>query len=185
MPFVDVGDNFATEHIACIAALGVTTGTTPTTFDPRGLVTREQMAAFLSRLYFAVTGEFAPAVDVPFVDLDRTRFAYDHIRRIYWMGVTTGTSSTTYSPNDFVTRGQMVTFLARLYERLAGLPADPVPVPFVDIDPNGFSYDHIRRIYGLGITTGTGPVTFDPDGLVTREQMATFIGRLYDVLLHG
>ena len=50
--FTDVpSSSFATADIACIKGLGITTGTTPTTYDPAGNVTREQMAAFLARLW--------------------------------------------------------------------------------------------------------------------------------------
>ena len=49
-PFVDIGGSFAAADIACIYALDITTGTSPTTYDPTGLVTREQMAAFLARV---------------------------------------------------------------------------------------------------------------------------------------
>ena len=48
-PFTDVSDATFCPLILEIFYLGVTTGTTPTTFDPGGTVTRLQMAAFLSR----------------------------------------------------------------------------------------------------------------------------------------
>jgi hypothetical protein len=49
-PFTDVpATSFATNDIACIADLNITTGTSPTTYNPTGNVTREQMAAFIAR----------------------------------------------------------------------------------------------------------------------------------------
>ena len=42
-------------------------------------------------------------------------FAADDIARIYGIGITTGTSATTYSPGDHVTREQMAAVLSRLY----------------------------------------------------------------------
>src|SRR5215471_1652643 len=49
-PFTDVvdGDPFC-PFVLEIFTLGITTGVTPTTYDPTGNVTRLQMAAFLSR----------------------------------------------------------------------------------------------------------------------------------------
>ena len=49
--FLDTTDLpvYAQLAINQLAALGITTGTTATTFTPYGLVTREQMAAFLAR----------------------------------------------------------------------------------------------------------------------------------------
>jgi len=48
-PFTDVSDAVFCPFVLEIFYLGITTGTTPTTFDPTGNVNRLQMAAFLSR----------------------------------------------------------------------------------------------------------------------------------------
>ncbi len=48
-PFTDVTDAAFCPFILEIFTLGITTGTTPTTYNPSGNVTRIQMAAFLSR----------------------------------------------------------------------------------------------------------------------------------------
>ena len=48
-PFTDVSDPAFCPFILEIFTLGITTGTTPTTYDPSGNVSRIQMAAFLSR----------------------------------------------------------------------------------------------------------------------------------------
>ena len=57
--FTDIPNNsFATNDIACIEALGITTGTSPTTYSPTNAVTREQMAAFLGRL---IAAQLSPA----------------------------------------------------------------------------------------------------------------------------
>jgi hypothetical protein len=48
-PFADVSDASFCPFVLEIFTLGITTGTTPTTYDPTGTVNRLQMAAFLSR----------------------------------------------------------------------------------------------------------------------------------------
>jgi len=48
-PFTDVAADAFCPFVREIFYLGITTGTTPTTYDPSGNVTRLQMAAFLSR----------------------------------------------------------------------------------------------------------------------------------------
>ena len=57
-PFFDLDDVSPVhrDNIAFIYGLGVTTGVTSTTYDPRGAVTRAQMASFLARLYRVLTG---------------------------------------------------------------------------------------------------------------------------------
>src|SRR5262249_20570220 len=48
-PFTDVAADAFCPFVLEIFYLGITTGTTATTYDPTGNVTRLQMAAFLSR----------------------------------------------------------------------------------------------------------------------------------------
>jgi hypothetical protein len=48
-PFTDVSDAVFCPFVLEIFTLGITTGTTPTTYSPNGQVSRVQMAAFLSR----------------------------------------------------------------------------------------------------------------------------------------
>ena len=109
--------------IGRIYGLGITTGTTPTTYSPANNVTRAQMASFLARLYKATTGTDAPVADTPFTDVATTSPAYNDIGRIYGLGITTGTTPTTYSPANNVTRAQMASFLARLYKATTGTDA--------------------------------------------------------------
>ena len=179
-PFVDVSPTSPTaQAIACIYALGITTGTTPTTYSPASNVTRAQMAIFLARLYKTITGTDAEIAETPFTDVAATDSASDDIGRIYGLGITTGTSATTYSPAANVTRAQMAIFLARLYKAATGTEAPVIATPFTDVDATSTAYNDIGRIYGLEITTGTTPTTYSPANNVTRAQMASFLARLY------
>ena len=76
------------------------------------------MGAFLARL-FRVLGGTCPTGTIPFTDVSSSSFALLDIICIYGLGITTGTSATTYSPDDPTSRDQMAAFLARLYRILA------------------------------------------------------------------
>jgi hypothetical protein len=81
-----------------------------------------------------------------------------------------------YCPQDSVTRGQMAAFLTRALD----LPAATSDW-FVDDEASGFE-DDINRLAAAGITRGCNPPDNDrycPDEIVTREQMAAFLGRGY------
>jgi glucose/arabinose dehydrogenase len=90
-----------------LAAAGITTGCTATTFCPTERVRREQMASFLAR-----------ALDLPatgndyFTD-DETSIHEQNINRVRAAGITTGCTATTFCPKNFVTREQMAAFLHR------------------------------------------------------------------------
>ncbi|MEM8708492.1 MAG: S-layer homology domain-containing protein, partial [Actinomycetota bacterium] len=139
-----------------------------------------QMAAFMSRLYETMTGTECEAVATPFEDLPGN-WADDAISCIYGLGVTTGTGPTTYDPAGQVTRMQMAAFLDRLWTAIR-IDQAPTPAsPFEDL-PGNWADAAISRVYGLGITTGTSATTYDPNGLVTRMQMAAFIARFYEAV---
>lgn len=80
----------------------------------------------------------------------------------------------------------MAAFIARLYRTITGETCGGGWIPFVDVAATSFARWDIACIFSLGITTGTSPNTYAPANLVTREQMAAFIARLYGVVLeHG
>ena len=169
-----VDDDTTTPSISCLAD---TTGTvTLTVFDTDDF-SHSDTAGF--QVAAPIVTPSCDTTPDPFVDVSSTSFARAEITCIFNLGVTNGTSPTTYAPADLVTREQIAAFLARLYESMTGSAAPIVGTPFTDVSNTSFAKDSIARIYGLGITTGTGPTTYAPDGLVTREQMAAFLARLY------
>jgi uncharacterized protein (DUF1501 family) len=91
-------------------------------------------------------------------------------------GITTGTGAGTFSPNDYVTRGQMATFLHRYRGEPTGSPA----AGFSDVSPGRYYSAAVDWLAHQGITTGVGGNRFAPDDVVTRGQMATFLWRLED-----
>ena len=88
----------------------MTTGTSATTFSPDATVTRGQVATFLWRLAGSPSVDAATA---SFDDVDPNSFFADPITWLATVGITSGTSPTTFSPFDTVTRGQLATFLWR------------------------------------------------------------------------
>lgn len=113
-PFTDTAGSIFEADIAKVAAAGITQGCNPegTLFCPNGLVTRGQMAAFLSRGLVLPEG----AVNT-FVDDDGSIFEED-IAKIAQGGITQGCTAdgTMFCPDDFVNRGQMAAFIHRALE---------------------------------------------------------------------
>ncbi len=70
----------------------------------------------------------------------------------------------------------MAAFLGRLV-RLLGAPCEDAATPFTDVPDTSFAFDDVSCIYQPGITKGTGPTTYSPERLVTREEMAAFLAR--------
>ena len=115
-----------------LADLGITKGTEKSTFSPHRVVTRRQMAQFLARfLKAAPVGpggvdieDVEPADEDYFEDLRGVpRDLHGIIATLFEMGVTTGTSSTRFSPDAPVTRAQMALFITRALAHTNARPA--------------------------------------------------------------
>ena len=116
-----------------LADLGITTGTTKSTFSPHSLVTRRQMAEFLAR--FLEAAPVGPGgVDIDDVKHDENdphfqdvthlrRDVHEMIAKLFEMGVTTGTSSRQFSPDEPVRRAQMALFITRALAHTNARPA--------------------------------------------------------------
>jgi LAS superfamily LD-carboxypeptidase LdcB len=112
-----------------------------------------------------------PARAATFTDIADSKFRAD----IEWLaaeGLTKGCGDGKFCPDGLVTRGQMATFLVRMF----GYTAQPATDPFGD-DNGSIHEPNINRLYASGITKGCAPDRFCPNGIVTRGQMATFLSR--------
>lgn len=84
-----------------------------------------------------------------------------------------GTANKSFSPSQTMTRGMLVTILYRI----EGKPSVNVSNPFKDVDKNSYYYDAVLWAYKNDIVTGTSKSTFNPNGAVTREQIAAILYR--------
>jgi hypothetical protein len=120
-----------------------------------------------------------PVAASPFTDVDPSSYAADDIDCIYGLGITTGTSSTTYSPNEYVTREQVAALLARMYRLVADPSCAGGVTPFIDVDPSSYAVDDIGCLHGLGVVKGMSSTTYSPSEYATREQVAALLGRIW------
>ena len=109
--FADVpAGSYYAKAVAWAIENGITNGMTETTFAPDATCTRGQGVTFL---YRALKGSAGGGAN--FTDVKSDTFYADAVNWAVANNVTNGTSDTTFSPNDNCTRGQIVTFLWRLY----------------------------------------------------------------------
>jgi len=152
----------------------ITAGTAKDTFSPEDPCTRGQIATFLWR----AAGQPAPSTSKnPFTDVKKSDYYYKAVLWAVGKGVTSGTSKTTFSPEDPCTRGQIAAFLWRA----AGQPAPSTSKnPFTDVKKKDFYYKSVLWAVENGITAGTSKTTFSPEDPCTRGQIVTFLYRNYN-----
>ena len=103
-----VPGSYYAKAVAWAVENGITTGTAEGTFSPDATCTRAQAVTFLARAQKATaTGKTA------FSDVPADSYFADAVAWAQANGVTTGTSETTFSPDNDCTRAQIVTFLYR------------------------------------------------------------------------
>lgn len=168
--FIDVPANaYYADAVAWAVENGVTNGTSATTFSPDVTCTRAQTVTFLWR----AAGSPAPRSSVnPFTDVQPGAYYYEAVLWAVENGITKGTSATTFSPDDTVTRGQTVTF----QHRAAGSPAASGGT-FADVAADAYYAPAVQWAVANGITNGTSSTTFSPDDPCTRGQIVTFLYR--------
>jgi len=89
-------------------------------------------------------------------------------------GLITGTSAATFSPNGSMTRGMFVTALGRLANADTSAYKQS---SFSDVKADAYYMGYIEWAVKNNILAGMGGGKFNPDGLVTREQMAVIMDR--------
>ncbi len=184
--FKDMEGSFAEDAANCLAHYKITLGTDPGVFSPSQVVPRRQMALFLVRAAHPAGIVLPEATDQGFTDLDVGAQTREAINQLAALEIMEGISATTFEPHAAVTRQQMAALLARFLSIARTGPGgtdidavEPDDDHFVDLSHVAFkTHTAIRKLYELGVTTGTSANTFSPSAQVSRAQMAVFIARM-------
>lgn|GEM_PF-1056353 len=106
----------------------------------------------------------------PFTDVEEGSWYYTAVGFITERGITTGTSPTTFSPDEALTRGQFITLLMRAYN------IAPVENPAENFSDAGDRYytGYLAAAKRLGISNGVGDNRFAPEQEITRRRCSRF-----------
>ena len=114
-----------------------------------------------------------------FVDLNTAQWYHEYTDYVIAHELMNGMDKTHFAPEGNLTRGQLVTTLYRL----AGTPEVTEPATFTDVKEGHYYTDAVAWAEDLGIVQGMTTTTFVPEGIVTREQAATFLYRYVTLYL--
>ncbi len=144
-------------------------------------ITRAEFAAVSVRVYEALSGEKAsPAAVNPFADTNDAE-----VLKAYQVGITTGTSATTFDPDTLLNREQAATMLTRVYKKIAidgweiGRDAEfaeaflamfAMPSPFADdASISDWAKPSVYFMAANGIINGLGGNIFAPRASTDAE----------------
>ena len=110
-PFADVKEtSYYYRAVLWAAESGITSGTSANLFGANEYCSRAQVATFLWRMKGAQENDGG---ENPFTDVKNGAWYTDAVLWAARQGITSGTSQTTFAPDAFCTRSQIVTFLYR------------------------------------------------------------------------
>lgn len=170
--FYDVPNNaYFYEAVKWAVKNGITTGVGDNLFAPEQPCTRAQIVTFLWRAAGSPEPKGAAS---GMTDVVSGSYYEKAVAWAIENGITTGTTTSTFSPDATCTRAQSVTFLFRAIGKLVDSKAE-----FSDVLTDSYYANAVAWAVENGVTNGIGDGLFGPDNSCTRAQIVTFLFRAY------
>ena len=171
--FYDVPNNaYFYEAVKWAVKNGITDGVGDNLFAPEQPCTRAQIVTFLWRAAGSPEPKGAAS---GMTDVVSGSYYEKAVAWAIENGITTGTTTSTFSPDATCTRAQAVTFLARALKAKAASAAE-----FSDVPTGSYFADAVAWAAANGVTEGIGGGLFGSDNDCTRGQIVTFLYRAYN-----
>ena len=151
------------------------TGTSATTFNPKGVTTRAMVVATLYRL----AGSPEVTEKAAFTDVASGSYYEAAVAWAARNEIASGTSATTFEPNKAVTREQLAKFLFNyaVYQGMDAVTLSENLSSFADHDTvSGYAVPAMQWAAGQGLINGTDGKLL-PTGTATRCQFAAILNR--------
>ena len=173
-PFTDVpASRWSYPYIKELYEAGVVSGTTATTFEPTGSVTRAQFVTFLAGLAGVNVSAYQYG---PFSDVPADAWYAPYVNWAAASGIVSGTSATTFDPAAEISRQDMAVMLYN-YAQQAGVQLKQTTVtPFTDESSiAAYALPAVQALHSAGVISGMPDGSFQPYATATREQACTML----------
>lgn len=162
-PFKDVISRYD-ESVSYFYNAGVINGTSKTEFGTYDSLKRGDAAVILSK---ALGLDTTNAPDAGFKDVNNR--LKGHVNALIKEGIMNGFSDTVFSPDSYLTRGQMASILVHAFN----LENYAKPTPFTDLS---ISFkDEIEALYGAGITGGITATKYGTNEQIKRGDFTLLL----------
>ncbi len=171
---------------ACFRA-GIVSGFLDGSYQPGLSVSRDQMAVYIAR---AIAGGDANVprdhIVASFTDVPTDYWAFHYIEYTAEFNVVRGYPEGDYKPSLPVDRGTMAVYIARAIAPFAERPdlpsyQRPVIPTFTDVPTQYWSYKYVEYCVDRGVVQGFADGLYHPERVVTRDQMAVYITRAFEL----
>lgn len=110
---------------------------------------------------------------MPFKDVAVGAWYYSNVKWAYKQGIVNGVTSTSFSPDSYANRGDIVTMLYRM----EGSPKVSGSTKFTDLTQDYYK-NAVRWAEQKGIVNGVAPNQFGPSQYTERQQLVTMFYRM-------
>ncbi|MBW7457821.1 S-layer homology domain-containing protein, partial [Paenibacillus sepulcri] len=112
-----------------------------------------------------------------FSDLSAGHWAYNVIEELAAKQIVQGTSGMLFEPGRPITRSEFTAMLVHALKL-----SKQGEVKFADVTEGDWYREAVSIAYEAGIVTGRSAGTFDPEALITREEMVTMLMKAHKLL---
>lgn len=151
--------------------------TAKSTNNFKAFITREEFCEVIMKLYDAMGGKTINNTSNPFKDTSNPE-----IIRAYNAKIVGGTTETTFSPYDNLTREQLCVMLVRALDAAGVNYSKSIDFSQSYTDKSflsSWAYDSVKLLNGYKIFNGSGS-KLDPRGTVTKEVAIILLKRTFD-----
>lgn len=139
-------------------------------FNPKNYFSKAELATVLS----AIIDRKVDVPEINFSDVKKTDWYYTYIARAVALGIASPDSGSVFNPKRNVTREEVAHWIATAFN-LEPAP-DCKPADYNKVTPKYAAA--VSSVIAEGIMIGDG-VNFNPDKLITRQEMAVILAGLY------
>ncbi|MDR3295576.1 MAG: S-layer homology domain-containing protein [Clostridiales Family XIII bacterium] len=182
--FLDVPNgHWAYEYVTYLAGYGFVTGKSTTLFAPNDPITRAEFVTILHRM------EGGPKTSAGSAFADVSANAY-YAEAVVWgeqSGIVYGTSATTFSPNDRVTREQIAALLSRYaeYKAFAFVKVNELSAFTDSAQIQAYAKETVEQMQQADIIGGYEDGSFRPRGDATRAEAAKMLALVHYLMRTG
>jgi hypothetical protein len=170
---------WARSAVEYLAAKGITSGTSDTTFSPLAKITRAEFLTMLMKIA-QLNGDVSA---LPFDDVDAADWYATSVAAAFDNDIVSGTSSVTFSPNASITRQDMAVMISKVMLSDGYVAANASEVEaFGDAsDIATYAVTSVALASREGIVNGTPDGTFNPTANATRAEAAAMLYNLFSL----
>lgn len=112
-----------------------------------------------------------------FKDIGSYKWAEAAIESMAVKGIINGRTEEQFVPSDNITRAEFAALISRMLKYNENIDGG---IPFKDVSLDKWYYSSIVAVYRNGLMEGKAEDVFDPEGHITREEMAKIIGSILE-----